>query len=125
MLVRPLGFSTSNRMLKRAGLDYWEEVDVSFTDDLFDYLKSCPHPFYFFSRWGKEAYTSIKYGPCDHLVFGSEVSGLPQQFHETWPDRVYRIPMKEDVRCLNLANAASIVLYEAYRQLDFNFYGSS
>lgn len=120
LLVRPLGFSTSNRRLKRAGLDYWEGVDVSYTDNLESYLESMSTPFYFFSSHATKLYTEIAFQPSDHLIFGSETSGLPQAFHQRWPHLFYTIPMKSGARCLNLANAASIVLYEAWRQHSFN-----
>lgn len=119
ILVRPLGFSTSNSRLKRAGLDYWEGVNVSYLDDLLLHLKQLQQPFYFFSSRGKKRYTEIDFEPGAHLIFGSEDAGLPAIFHETWPDEIYSIPMIEGSRCLNLANSVSIVLYEAWRQGDF------
>jgi tRNA (cytidine/uridine-2'-O-)-methyltransferase len=118
-LVKPLGFSVSNRQLKRAGLDYWEGVDVAFIDDLMSYLQSCPSSFYFFSSHAKKPYTEISYQSSDLLIFGSETAGLSPQFRETWPDNFYTIPMKEESRCLNLSNAVSIVIYEAWRQQGF------
>lgn len=119
LLVKPLGFSTSNRMLKRAGLDYWEGVTVSFLDDLEDYLNAAQHPFYFYSSHAKRAYTEAAYDKDCMLIFGSESSGLPQKFHTKYPDRFYTLPMIEKSRCLNLSNAVSIVIYEAWRQQGF------
>ena len=120
ILVKPLGFSTSSRMLKRAGLDYWEGVSVTFLDDLESYLDSLTSEFYFFSSHGKKLYTEIPYEPSDQLIFGSETAGLPSQFWKKWPEKFYTIPMKTGARCLNLANATSIVLYEAWRQKQFS-----
>jgi tRNA (cytidine/uridine-2'-O-)-methyltransferase len=119
MLVRPLGFSTSHRKLKRAGLDYWEGVDVQLIDDLEAYLSNVTTPFYFFSSKAKKLYTDIDYTPADHLVFGSETAGLPQAFHEKWSDLFYKLPMKPEARCLNLSNAVAIVVYEAWRKQGF------
>ena len=120
LLVRPLGFSTASRHLKRAGLDYWEGVDVAFTDDLMAYLLGLESErFYFFSSHAARSYTEIEYLPTDHLIFGSETAGLPPIYCEQWPDNFYTIPMKKDKRCLNLANAVSIVVYEANRQQGF------
>jgi tRNA (cytidine/uridine-2'-O-)-methyltransferase len=116
ILVRPLGFSTSNRMLKRAGLDYWEGVQVDMIDDLSIYLENLQNPFYFFSSHAKKLYTDVDYTPEDHLIFGSETAGLPSYFHEKWKENFYTLPMKQGARCLNLSNAVSIVVYEAWRQ---------
>ncbi len=119
ILVRPLGFSTSSRMLKRAGLDYWEGVNVSYLEDLYTYLESLQTPFYFFSSHAEALYTEPSFTADDHLIFGSETSGLPPEFHTRWKDKFFKIPMKAESRCLNLANAASIVVYEAWRKQEF------
>jgi tRNA (cytidine/uridine-2'-O-)-methyltransferase len=118
-LVRPLGFSVTDRWLKRAGLDYWEGVDVTFLDDLEQFLDKTTEPFYFFSSKASQKYTDIHYGPHDTLIFGSETSGLPTHFTERWPERFATIPMIPESRCLNLATSAGIVLYEAWRQQGF------
>lgn len=118
-LVRPLGFSTSARQLKRAGLDYWENVEVKIIDDLFEYLTNTSRSFYFFSSRAKQPYTEPAYNPDDLLIFGSETAGLDPKFLERWPECFRTIPMRPNTRCLNLANAASIVLYEAWRQHNF------
>lgn len=120
-LVKPLGFSITDRWLKRAGLDYWNAVDITVIDDLETYLKKSKYPFYFFSSHAKPAYSEITFTDDTLLIFGSETQGLPSHYLETWPDRFYTIPMKGDTRCLNLSNAAAIVLYEAQRQTDFVF----
>lgn len=119
-LVRPIGFSMATRHLKRAGLDYWTDVTVDCIDHINDIL-STPFPFYFFSSKATEPHTSISYTHQDILIFGSETKGLPIELWEKWPDRFYTIPMKENGRCLNLSNSVAIVLYEAWRQLEFAF----
>ncbi len=119
-LVRPLGFSTSHRKLKRAGLDYWEGVTISFLDDLMSHLLETKREFHFFSSHASQIYTLASYRQNDLLIFGSETAGLPAIYREKWPDRFYTLPMKPSVRCLNLANAVSIVVYEAWRQRAFN-----
>jgi len=119
ILVEPLGFSIHDRWLKRAGLDYWEGVDVEVISDLDAHLEKAPGNFYFFSSKAARRYSDISYGPYDWLIFGSETSGLPPHYAEKWPDRFATIPMKSGVRCLNLATSAGIVLYEAWRQQDF------
>jgi tRNA (cytidine/uridine-2'-O-)-methyltransferase len=120
-LVRPLGFSTSNRRLKRAGLDYWEEVSVAYTDDLFSHLSSLENrDFYFFSsRPHLPNFYTIRFKPNDILIFGSETEGISQEFWDKWQEKFYTIPMQKNSRCLNLSNAVSIVLYEGLRQQHF------
>jgi tRNA (cytidine/uridine-2'-O-)-methyltransferase len=117
-LIEPLGFRLTDREVKRAGLDYWDSVEIhrfpnlgKFSEDL------CDHRKIFFSTSGTRSYTEAEYRPGDCLVFGSESRGLPLELLDAHPDDVFNIPMKLDhVRSLNLANAASIVLYEALRQ---------
>ena len=122
-LIEPLGFRLTDQKVKRAGLDYWDSVKIrrfpnlgKFGEDFSEHRKI------FFSTSGTKSYTEAQYHPGDCLIFGSESRGLPMELLEAHPDDVYNIPVKlENVRSLNLANAASIVLYEALRQLqDFN-----
>ncbi len=120
LLVRPLGFSTANRHLKRAGLDYWHDLDVQEIDELGIHLEKNSSPFYFFSSKAKQCYTTAPYTTDCQLIFGSEESGFPETFFQKWPERFYRIPMKAGSRCLNLACSAAIVLYEAMRQTSFS-----
>ncbi len=121
ILVHPLGFSTKNRWLKRAGLDYWEGVDVEEINDLEAHLDATTHPFYFFSSKGTQNYTEAQYEPNSLLIFGSETAGLPPLYWEKWKDRFFTIPMIPSARCLNLASSAAVVLYEALRQNHFSF----
>lgn len=119
VLVHPLGFSTQSRHLKRAGLDYWEGVEVTEIQDLELYLEQTPHPFYFFSSKATRLYTEPTYTEDSLLIFGSETEGLAPIFWEKWPQHFYRIPMKPESRCLNLASSAAVVLFEAQRQCGF------
>lgn len=123
LMVHPLGFSTTDRWLKRAGLDYWEGVPVSFLEDqahLEQYLEQQTVPFFFFSSHATEIYTSASYTNDSILIFGSETKGLPPSFYERWPEKFVKIPMIQGVRCLNLATSAGIALYEAWRQSGFS-----
>lgn len=116
------GFSTSDRMLKRAGLDYWEGVNVQLIEEfeeLEKMLNEATGNFYFFSSKASKRYSDISYAKDDWLIFGSETTGLPSIFFEKWPQRFATIPMKEGVRCLNLATSAGVVVYEAWRQQNF------
>ena len=118
VLVEPLGFKTSSRMLRRAGLDYWDGVNVKIISDLEVFLSSTGS-FYFYSSKAKQNYSSIIYKSGDILVFGSETSGLPKDIRIKWPNNFYTIPMISNQRCLNLSNAVAIVIYEAWRQQKF------
>jgi tRNA (cytidine/uridine-2'-O-)-methyltransferase len=119
ILVEPLGFSVTDKALKRAGLDYWDGVNVSIINDLEKFLSETSSPFYFFSSHSTKLYTEVSYSPDSILIFGSETTGLPPIFLEKWPNSFLTLPMKKNSRCLNLANTASIVLYEAWRQNGF------
>ncbi len=119
VLVHPLGFSTQSRHLKRAGLDYWEGVNVQEIDALESYLANTSAPFFFFSSKVKQLYTDAPYESNSTLIFGSETGGLPRHFFEKWPHLFFTIPMIEGSRCLNLATSVGIVLYEALRQTAF------
>jgi len=116
-LVRPLGFRTSSRELKRAGLDYWEGVTVQEIDDLEEYLKQSTKPFYLFSSKAEKPYFSAGFTESDTLVFGNETDGLPPHIFEKYKENFVTIPMVEKARCLNLSNAVAIGLFEARRQI--------
>ena len=119
VLVRPLGFRISSKALKRAGLDYWDEVDIEYIDDLEKYLEQSNCPFYFFSSKATRPYSDISFTDQDILIFGSETAGLPQKIHEKWAEKFYTLPMRSGRRSLNLSNTAAIVSYEALRQQSF------
>lgn len=118
-LVRPLGFSTSDRWLKRSGLDYWEGVQVDIVDDLAGLLERAPGKCHFFSSKVSCRYDQVLYGPQDYLIFGSETTGLPAYLGEKWGERYVTIPMSPGKRCLNLATSVGIGVYEAWRQQGF------
>lgn len=120
-LVRPLGFSVLDKTLKRAGLDYWDEVSIKYIDDLFEYLCNTKQEFFFFSSKATKYYTNVYYPKDSILIFGSETSGLPPIFFNTWPERFVKVPMSKNARCLNLSNTAAIAIYEALRQHLFDF----
>lgn len=117
-LIEPLGFRLTDREVKRAGLDYWDAVKIHRFPNLVNFSDQFSnHRKIFFSTAGQKNYTEAGYRPGDCLIFGSESRGLPLELLKAHPDDVYNIPMKlQNVRSLNLANAASIVLYEALRQ---------
>lgn len=120
-LVKPLGFSLTDKTLKRAGLDYFHEVEINVIDDLETFLEQTENDFYFFSSKVKKGYHEVSYDKNTHLIFGSETKGLPSSYFKKWKKKFVTFPMKENKRCLNLSNAAAIAIYEAYRQQDFIF----
>jgi tRNA (cytidine/uridine-2'-O-)-methyltransferase len=112
-LIEPLGFSLHNRYLKRAGLDYWNLVDIRKYDTLQEFFNKCHGGKYFFvSIAGRRYYTEFNYQPGDFFIFGRESTGLPQELLDENSGRCMRIPMLESARCLNLANSVAIVVYE-------------
>lgn len=123
-LVKPLGFSTSDRYLKRAGLDYWEYVDVIYHDSLDEVIETNEGAdFYFCSTKAGKSYTDFKYRDNSFFVFGKETKGLDEDFLKKNYDRCIRIPMTENVRSLNLANSVAVIIYEAARQTGFGRLG--
>ena len=118
-LIEPLGFKIDDKHLKRAGLDYWEFVDLRVHESWDDFLSAMrPEHLLFFSKRAAKSYTAARYREEDFLVFGPETRGLPQSLLNAHADCALRIPMLgTGVRSLNLSNAVSIVLYEGLRQL--------
>ncbi len=119
-LVRPLGFAIDDRKLKRAGLDYWHLLDITYYDDLADFLTKNQQGRMFFSTTkGARVYSDVTYENGDYLVFGKETRGLPETLLWNRPESCVRIPMIGESRSLNLSNAVAVILYEALRQTDF------
>ena len=116
VLIKPLGFSFSDRYLKRAGLDYIEDVNISFFDSLESYLDQEDLPFYFFSSHGKHIYSDVDYSKACSLIFGAETHGLPSFVFETYSKSIVTMPMVTGARCLNLSNTVAIASYEVLRQ---------
>lgn len=120
-LVRPLGFSVDDRHLKRAGLDYWQYLDIRYYDSLDElYKKYEGTRFFYGTTKARNIYTDVEYMKGDFLVFGKESAGLPGELIQKNMETCIRIPMvKESARSLNLANSVNIIMYEALRQMGF------
>ena len=125
-LIRPLGFSTDDKMLKRAGLDYWPHVDIHYHDSLPAFIEMTEAQtnaqIYLIETYGTRNYTEFDFSDSSqeiYFLFGLETSGLPAQFAQSRSSHCLRIPQSEHIRSLNLSNAAAIVLYEALRQQGF------
>ena len=119
-LIRPLGFEISDRTLKRAGLDYWDKLTVTYYDSLEDFFEKNPGiDFFCFSTKSPRKYTDATYpSPC-YLFFGKESTGLPEDFLTANLEKCVRIPMRPTLRSLNLSNSVAIAVYEVLRQREF------
>lgn len=120
-LIHPLGFSTDDKHLKRAGLDYWEFVDIVHWLSLDEFLQAQDeNRLYFYTTKTDRPFTDASYRPGDFLIFGRETKGLPEEIRTLYSDRCYTLPMSSpNIRSLNLAMTAGIVLYEALRQNNY------
>lgn len=119
-LVKPFGFELSDSRLKRAGLDYWQHLDVTIYDSIEDFFKiHHDKEFAFFSSHGQKSHWEISFKDNLFLIFGKESVGLPKPMIETYINQLYKIPLySKHIRSLNLANAVSVVIYEGLRQLN-------
>ncbi|MBU4438627.1 MAG: tRNA (uridine(34)/cytosine(34)/5-carboxymethylaminomethyluridine(34)-2'-O)-methyltransferase TrmL [Acetobacterium sp.] len=121
-LIKPLGFSLDEKHLKRAGLDYWDLVNVNVYESFDDFIEKNPDiKLYLLTTKADKFYHEIEYDPNAFLMFGKETAGIPEEIHQAYPDNRFRIPMRNHpkARSLNLSNAVNIVLFEALRQNDF------
>ena len=121
-LIEPLGFKLNEKALKRAGLDYWDKLDVSIYSDYQDFLEKNPQAagnMYFATTKAHKVYSDVIYSPDCYLMFGKESAGIPEEILVENEEHCIRIPMWGDIRSLNLSNSAAIVLYEALRQNSF------
>ena len=119
-LIEPLGFRINEKALKRAGLDYWDKLDVRVYCNFEDFLERNPGArIYMSTTKAKKVYTEVSYEPDCYLMFGKESAGIPEEILVDYEETCVRIPMWGDIRSLNLSNAVSIVLYEALRQNGF------
>ena len=119
-LVKPLGFEIDDRKLKRAGLDYWDKLDITYYENLDDFFAKNPDAdFYCFTTKARHVYSDIIYPKRVFLMFGKETKGLPEELLFANPERCVRIPMRDTLRSLNLSNSAAIAVYEVFRQRGF------
>ena len=120
-LVRPLGFEVTDKYLKRAGLDYWDKVDIRYYDSIEEVMQKYYNGknFWFYSTKAKIIHSEAKYSDGDFLVFGKETKGLPETLLKAHYDECVRIPMWGELRSLNLSNSVCVGVYEALRQLGY------
>ncbi len=117
-LVEPLGFTIDDRQLKRAGLDYWRLLDITYYKDLEDFFARNAGPFFYFSTKAKHIHSEVAYPDGAYLVFGKETRGLPEELLRAHPDDCVRLPMidRDEARSLNLSNSVAVGVYEVLRQ---------
>lgn len=117
-LVRPLGFQIDDKKLKRAGLDYWDKLDITYYDGLDDFFEknSGGASFYYFTTKGRTVHSDVKFENNCYIVFGREDAGLPEELLYKNPESCVRIPMRNTLRSLNLSNSVAIAAYEVLRQ---------
>lgn len=118
-LIRPFGFEISDKHLKRAGLDYWDKLNISYYDNTEDFFSKNKGEYFFFTTKGRHTYCDIEYSDNVYLLFGREDKGLNEELLYNNPDRCLRIPMRNELRSLNLSNSVAIAAYEVLRQWNF------
>ncbi len=120
-IIKPIGFEISDRTLKRAGLDYWDKLDVTYYENYEDFLRQNENAeLYFFSSHAEKSYADVDYPEDVFLVFGCESVGLPRELVEANYEHALRIPMRKTLRCLNLSNSVAIAVYEILRRTGFD-----
>ena len=119
-LIEPLGFRLDEKSIKRAGMDYWEKLDVRRYVNYEDFLEKNPGAkVWMATTKAKHCYSDVEFGPDDYIMFGKESAGIPEEILVDNEDTCIRIPMLDEIRSLNLSNSVAIVLYEALRQQNF------
>lgn len=119
-LIEPMGFRINDKMLKRAGLDYWDDLDVTVYDSYRDFLEKNPKArVYMATTKAKKIYTEQHYEPDAYIMFGKESAGIPEEILLEHREDCVRIPMQANTRSLNLSNSVAVILYEALRQNGF------
>lgn len=119
-LIEPLGFRLDEKAIRRAGMDYWKDLDVTTYVNWEDFCEKNPGAkIYMATTKAPHKYTDVQFGENDYIMFGKETAGIPEEILVEHPDECIRIPMNPDFRSLNLSNSVAIILYEALRQQDF------
>ena len=119
-LIKPLGFDISDKAVRRAGMDYWKDLDLAVYENFEEFLEKNPKAkIYMATTKAENVYTEVEYGPDDYIMFGKESAGIPEEILLKYPETSVRIPMIGEIRSLNLGNSVAIMLYEALRQNQF------
>lgn len=118
-LVGPMGFTIDDKKLKRAGLDYWNFLDITYYKDINEFFEKNSGPYFYFTTKGRITHSDATYPDSAYLLFGKETKGLPEELLLKNPESCVRIPMANDIRSLNLSNSVAIAVYEVLRQWDY------
>ena len=118
-LVGPMGFKIDDKKLKRAGLDYWQYLDISYYDSLDEFFQKNDGQFFYFTTKGRHVHSDVSYPDNCYLLFGKETKGLPEDLLIKHPESCVRIPMGDEIRSLNLSNSVAIATYEVLRQWNY------
>lgn len=119
-IVKPMGFTIDDKKLKRAGLDYWYLLDLTYYENMDEFFEKNPDgKYFFFTTKAQHTHSDVTYTDKSYLIFGKETKGLPEELLLQHPDECVRIPMIDDARSLNLSNAVAIGVYEALRQMGY------
>lgn len=118
-LVKPFGFEITDKHLKRAGLDYWDKLDIFYYDNVNEFFEKNQGNYFFFTTKGKNVYSNVDYPDNAYLIFGREDKGINEDILYANPEKCVRIPMRNELRSLNLSNSVAIAVYEVLRQWDF------
>ena len=118
-IVKPMGFTIDDKKLKRAGLDYWHYLDITYYDGLEDFFSKNDGAFFYFTTKGRKTHSDVSYPDNCYLLFGKETKGLPEELLIKNPERCVRIPMQGESRSLNLSNSVAIAVYEVLRQWNY------
>lgn len=124
-LIRPLSFSIDDKQVKRAGLDYWKDLDLVVWDSFEEFLENTKDKhYYLITKFGAKNYSDFDFSNQDdeeiYFIFGRETKGLPKDFREKYSNQCLRVPMTDKVRSLNLSNTAALIIYEALKQQNFS-----
>lgn len=118
-LVRPFGFEITDKNLKRAGLDYWDKLDISYYDNIFEFYEKNIGKYYYFTTKGRNIYSDVNYPDNSYIIFGREDKGIDEKILYKNDESCVRIPMRNNLRSLNLSNTVAIATYEVLRQWNF------
>ena len=120
-IIKPMGFTIDDKKLKRAGLDYWDKLDITYYENLEDFFAKIPEAMpYYFTTKARQTYVDVNYPSNTYIMFGKESRGLPEELLFANPDHCVRIPMRDTLRSLNLSNSVAIAVYEILRQDQFD-----
>ena len=118
-LIKPFGFEISDKHLKRAGLDYWDKLDITYYENIEDFYSKNKGEYFYFTTKGKNVHSDVEYPDNSYLIFGREDKGIPEEILYNNKDNCVRIPMRNNLRSLNLSNSVAIATYEVLRQWDY------